>query len=206
MFRLVAGDRLVLATHNSDKASAFKQAALTFDLVMPMAKEFGLSAPDENPSSFTAAACDKALYVARATGLPAMADDSGFCVAALNGAPGVRSLEWAGPTGNYRLALDKLGARLGYCTPPDPLACFVSTIAVAWPDGSVDFEEGCSWGAVTWPPRGTGPDYDPVFQPEGSSLTAAELAETVGPRQSYRHRSAAIQTLLTRLMRDRYAA
>jgi XTP/dITP diphosphohydrolase len=200
---LAPGNTLVLATHNPDKLKQLRLALTDLPLRLVPAGDLGLAAPEETGSTFAAIATLKARQAARAVGVPALSDDGGFCVSALGGAPGPRSCDWARPPGDYGPALDRLGHFLGYRQPSDPLACFTSVLALALPDGRCETLEASTWGRVTWPPRGDGHDYDPVFIPDGYDCTAAELDPSGAgdvERQSYRHRATAARALIIRCL------
>jgi XTP/dITP diphosphohydrolase len=116
----------------------------------------------------------KALAAARASGLPALADDSGFCVAALRGAPGIHSARWAGPAKDFSAAMARVNREMGDA--PDRRACFVAALCAAWPDGHAETFVGRVDGCATWPPRGDkGFGYDPMFIPAGQTRTFGEL-------------------------------
>jgi len=187
--RLEPGARLVAATHNPGKAREI--AALLdgrFDLVS--AAELGLAEPEETESTFAGNALIKARAAADACGRIAIADDSGLCVAALDGAPGVHSARWAGPTRDFGHAMDLVERRLGESGSDDLSAWFVCALAVAWPRGPAVVVEGRVDGALAFPPRGTlGFGYDPIFVPEGYERTFGELGDPVKDRISHRARA-----------------
>ncbi len=173
------------------------------------AGELGLPEPEETGTTFAQNALIKAHSAAKLSGLPAFADDSGLCVAALGGAPGVYTADWAEqmpydmiPAGqkagrDWYMAMGKVEGKLAELGPDaDRSAYFISTLALAWPDGHAQVFEGRAPGSLTWPPRGTmGFGYDPVFVPEGYSETFAELGAEGKQRLS--HRAAAFTKLVT---------
>ena len=140
----------------------------------------GLHEPEETGTTFRDNARIKAAAAAKASGLPAFADDSGLAVDALDGAPGVLSARWAGPDKNFRAAMATIEEKLrerGATSPDRRTAHFVSALCVAWPDGHVEgFEERVN-GTLVWPPRGDqGFGYDPMFLPDGHARTFGEMS------------------------------
>jgi XTP/dITP diphosphohydrolase len=173
------GVRLVVASHNPGKVREIGALLAPFDIEAVPAASLGLAEPEESETSFAGNARLKALAAARASGLPALADDSGLAVDALDGAPGIHSARWAGPARDFALAMrnveEKLQAR-GATTPAARRAHFVCALCLAWPDGEAAVFEGRVDGALVWPPRGNrGFGYDPVFQPDGHDLTFGEM-------------------------------
>jgi XTP/dITP diphosphohydrolase len=144
------------------------------------AGELGLPEPEETGASFRENARIKATAAAAASGMPAFADDSGLAVNALGGAPGIHSARWAGPSKDFRLAMEKVNAALRAKNGPvggDRRAHFVAALCVAWPDGHVEEFEGRVHGTIVWPPRGEkGFGYDPMFLPDGHGRTFGEMA------------------------------
>jgi XTP/dITP diphosphohydrolase len=172
---LEPGLRLVAATHNPGKAREL--AALLegrFDVVS--AGSLGLSEPEEPETTFVGNAIVKARAAAQASGLIALADDSGLCVAGLDGAPGVHSARWAGPDRDFGHAMDLVETRLAEAATEDLSAWFVCALAVAWPGGPIVAVEGRVNGRLTFPRRGSrGFGYDPIFTPDGGGLTFGEM-------------------------------
>ncbi len=195
--KLEPSTRLVVATHNPGKVKEI--AALLedrFDLVS--AAELGLAEPDETEATFTGNALLKARAAAQASGLVALADDSGMSVAALDGAPGVYSARWAGPAKDFAAAMAKVEERLAETGLEDRAAWFTCALAVAWPDGPAVVVEGRVDGVLTFPPRGTkGFGYDPIFQPEGFAATFGEMEPAAKDAMS--HRARAFEQLRTAL-------
>ena len=172
---LAAGTTLVLASHNAGKLAEIEALLQPFAIAVVSAKTLGLAEPDEDAPDFIGNARLKALAAARATGLPAFADDSGFCAAALGGAPGIYSARWAGPTHDFAAAMARVEREIG--ANPDRRAWFVSALALAWPDGQSETFTGRIDGTAVWPPRGSnGFGYDPMFQPLGWALTFGEMS------------------------------
>ncbi len=191
--RLDPGTRLVAATHNAGKAREL--AALLdgrFEIVT--AADLGLAEPDEPETTFVGNAVVKARAAADASGLVAVADDSGLCVAALDGAPGVHSARWSGPNRDFAHAMALVEQRLDEAENDDRAAWFVCALAVAWPHGPVVVVEGCVDGTLTFPARGTlGFGYDPIFTPAGGDQTFGEMAP--GAKDAISHRARAFAKL-----------
>lgn len=192
MGRRLAG-RLVLATHNDGKLAEFRALMAPYGVDVVSVGQLGLPVPEETGTSFVENARIKALAALEATGLPALADDSGLCIAALDGAPGVYTADWAGPSRNWDVAMQKAQDELlavGATRPEQRGATFVSVLTLVWPDGHSETFEGRADGTLVWPTRGThGHGYDPMFQPEGSALTFAEMPEAQKNTLSHRARS-----------------
>jgi len=171
--RLEPGARLVVATHNPGKLAEMADLLRPYAIDAVSAGSLGLPEPQETAPDFAGNARIKGL-AATATGLPALSDDSGFCVAALRGAPGVFSSRWAGPGKNFRAAMARVERELAGSA--DRRAWFVSVLCLAWPDGETATFFGRVSGTVTFPPRGDrGFGYDPIFIPAGGSETYAEM-------------------------------
>jgi XTP/dITP diphosphohydrolase len=187
--KLETGARLVVATHNPGKARELAQILENrFQLVT--AGELGLPEPDETEQTFVGNALLKARAAAEASGLIALADDSGLSVAALEGQPGVYSARWAGPTKDFDLAMKKVEDRIEETGSRDLAAWFTSALAVAWPGGPAVVVEGRVDGTLAFPGRGTlGFGYDPIFIPEGFNQTFGEMDPAAKDRMSHRARA-----------------
>lgn len=177
--RRIAG-RLVIATHNPGKLAEMRELLAPYQIEAISAGDMGLNEPEETGTTFRDNARIKAAAAAKASGLPAFADDSGLAVDALDGAPGVLSARWAGPDKNFRAAMATIEEKLrerGATSPARRTAHFVSALCVAWPDGHVEgFEERVD-GTLVWPPRGDqGFGYDPMFLPDGHARTFGEIS------------------------------
>ena len=187
--KLNKGMRLLVATHNPGKAVEI--AALldgNYDIVT-MA-ELNLPEPDETETTFCGNALLKARHAAEASGLVALADDSGLSVRALDGAPGIFSARWAGPDKDFFHAMAKVEQRLEEIGSDDRAAWFTSALAVAWPQGPAVVVEGRVDGALTFPPRGgRGFGYDPIFVPEGHQQTFGEMDPAFKDGISHRARA-----------------
>jgi len=173
------GERLLLATHNKGKLEEIDNLLKDYPVSVVSAANFGLVEPEETESSFIGNARIKAHFAAKATGLPALADDSGICVDALGGAPGVYTADWAEtPSGrDFNMAMERLWREVDALAAPEPrLAQFRCTLVLAWPDGHDEVFEGVMPGQLVWPMRGSqGHGYDPMFQPQGYSQTFGEM-------------------------------
>ena len=187
--RLIKGMRIVAATHNPGKAREI-EALLDGDYRIVTAGALNLPEPDETESTFVGNAMLKARHAALLSGEVSLADDSGLSVAALDGAPGIFSARWAGPSKDFAVAMKKVEDRLDEIGSTDRRAWFTSALAVAWPDGPCVVVEGVVHGELTFPPRGErGFGYDPIFIPEGQTLTFGELEPAVKEADSHRTRA-----------------
>ena len=188
MRKLTRGEKLVVASHNPGKLVEISQLLAPRGLDAISAGTLGLPEPDETAPDFVGNARLKALAAATAAGLPALSDDSGFCVAALGGAPGVVSARWAGPNKDFAAAMARVHGDCGESG--DPRAWFVCVLCLAWPDGHTDSFMGRIDGFRVWPPRGNlGFGYDPMFQPAGAELTYGEIAPDEKHATSHRARA-----------------
>lgn len=168
--------KLVIATHNPGKLPEIAAFLDGFGISLISAGELGLAEPDETETSFTGNAILKARAAALASGLPALADDSGLAVAALNGDPGIYSARWAGPQKDFTLAMQKVEDALQASGATDRRAAFMCALSLVWPDGHDETVEGTVKGALVWPPRGNnGFGYDPVFVADGYDITFGEM-------------------------------
>jgi XTP/dITP diphosphohydrolase len=183
---LIPGSRLVVATHNPGKARELAEILENrFDLVT--AGELGLAEPAETEQTFTGNALLKARTAAEASGLIALADDSGMSVMALGGDPGIYSARWAGPEKDFTFAMNKVEARLIEVGGDDVSAWFTCALAVAWPGGPAVVVEGRVDGDLVFPARGTrGFGYDPIFKPAGHDVTFGEMDPTAKDAMSHR--------------------
>jgi XTP/dITP diphosphohydrolase len=187
--RLSDGARLVLASHNPGKLAELAELLRPHFVAVISAGALGLPEPSEDAADFVGNARIKALAAAQASGMPALADDSGFCVAALNRAPGVYSARWAGPTKDFPAAMARVHREMGAAA--DRRAWFVAALCLAWPDGHTDTFVGRVDGTAAWPPRGDhGFGYDPMFIPIGSAAaTFGEMAAADKHALSHRARA-----------------
>ena len=178
----LAGRRIVVASHNAGKLREFADLMAPFGIEAKSAKDYGLPEPEETGTSFEENAYIKALAAAKATGLTAMSDDSGLCVDALDGAPGVYTADWAtrpDGTRDFMMAMEKTQALLTEAGATDPArrtGRFVAVLCLCEPDGTAEYFRGEAEGTLVWPPRGSdGFGYDPVFQPDGFDVTFGEM-------------------------------
>ena len=173
--KLEPGAKLVVATHNPGKARELA-AILDNRFELVTAGELGLGEPEETEATFEGNALLKARAAAKASGLIALADDSGLSVSALDGAPGIYSARWGGPEKDFKGAMDKVRQRLEEAGAEDYSAWFTCALAVAWPDGPAVVVEGRVDGTLTFPGRGErGHGYDPIFIAQGREITFGEM-------------------------------
>ncbi len=192
MARKFAGGKLVIASHNPGKVVEIAALLAPYRVEALGAAELGLTEPEETGETFEANAALKAHAAAQTAKLPALADDSGLVVLALDGAPGIYSARWAGPNRDFDVAMNRVNREL---EDKNRAATFVSVLAFAWPDGEEALFRGEVHGTLTWPPRGeNGFGYDPIFIPDGYRITFGEMA----PKQKYQldHRSRAFAKLV----------
>ncbi len=177
MARQLTG-KAVLATHNAGKLKEMRELFEPYGIELVSAGELGLPEPKEDGTMYAENAAIKAHAAAKATGLPAISDDSGLSVDLIDGAPGLFTADWAGHPRSWERAMQRLHdelTRRGHAV-EGAAARFVSALVIAWPDGHEELFEGRCFGQLTWPPRGkAGFGYDPMFVPEGHARTFAEL-------------------------------
>lgn len=179
---------LVLATHNPGKVAEIGELLKPLGIKVVSAGDLGLPEPEETGTSFAENAALKAMLAAQASGLPALADDSGLCVNALNGEPGIFSARWAGPEKDFNRAMRAVHDRMG--GNPDRGAAFVCVLALAFPDGGCEIFEGRVDGTLVWPPMGQGGfGYDPMFMPEDYNRTFGEMPASEKKKISHRSRA-----------------
>lgn len=171
--------RLVVATHNTGKLLEIADLLKPYGVELSSNVDHGLPEPEETETTFVGNARIKAHAAARATGLPALADDSGIEIDGLGGAPGVYTADWAEtPNGrDFVMAMTRSWNELEAASAPEPrTARFCSTLVLAWPDGHDEVFAGVMAGQIVWPMRGDqGHGYDPIFQPEGYDVTFGEI-------------------------------
>jgi XTP/dITP diphosphohydrolase len=188
MRRRFSGDRLVIASHNPGKVTEIAELMEPFAVTVVSAGALGLPEPEETGATFAENAALKARAAATAAGLPALADDSGLVVPALDGAPGIYSARWAGPGKDFQAAMEKVETALA--GKADRRAYFACALALAWPDGHVEPFEGEVHGRLVWPPRGgRGFGYDPMFRADGHDETFGEMEPAAKHRISHRARA-----------------
>jgi non-canonical purine NTP pyrophosphatase (RdgB/HAM1 family) len=193
MTRRFSAPRLVVASHNAGKVREIADLLAPFAIDIVSAAELNLPEPEETGDTFTANALLKAEEAVQGSGLPALADDSGLAVEALDGAPGLYSARWAGPERDFQMAMALVQEKLGQT--PNRRAYFISVLALAWPDGHTECFEGRVHGDLIWPPRGDkGFGYDPMFLLDGYDMTFGEM--NYDEKQSVSHRAVAFQKLI----------
>jgi len=199
MARRFTGDRLVIASHNQGKVEEISALLAPFAIHAVSAGALGIAEPEETGDSFEANAALKAKAAAGASGLPAIADDSGLVVLALGGAPGIYSARWAGPDKDFRIAMQRVHRELA---DRDRSARFVAALALVWPDGDTEIFRGEVAGKLVWPPRGDrGFGYDPIFVPDGGAATFGEIEPA--EKHKISHRARAFAKLVEGCLRSR---
>ena len=193
------GAKLVLASHNAGKLEEIRLLLAKFPLAVISVKELGLPEPEETESTFEGNAKLKAHAAAKATGLPALADDSGLEVEALRGKPGVNTADWATTedgSRDFNMAMEKVWDKLEAIKAPFPRrAKFCCTLVMAWPDGHEEVFAGEVAGQIVWPMRGElGHGYDPIFRPDGYNRTFGEMEPDL--KNSISHRAVAFKKLV----------
>ncbi|RBO53260.1 non-canonical purine NTP pyrophosphatase, RdgB/HAM1 family [Rhodovulum sp. BSW8] len=187
------GKTLLVATHNSGKLEEIADLLKPFGISVTGAADHALPEPEETEDTFVGNARIKAHAAAKATGLPALADDSGLAVDALGGAPGVYTADWAetGSGRDFPMAMEKVWTKLEEANAPEPrTAQFCCTFVLAWPDGHDEVFEGRMPGRIVWPMRGDqGHGFDPIFQPEGYDITFGEMDRWEKNKISHRARA-----------------
>ena len=196
MSRKLAPGRLVIASHNTGKIREIAALLGPHGIEPVPAADLDVPEPEETGTSFAANAELKARFSADLTGLPALADDSGLCVDALDGDPGIFSARWAGETKDFGMAMDLVHTRMAERAPEKGRdAHFVCALSLCWPDGHIVTVEGRVDGHLVWPPRGDhGFGYDPMFRPWGHGLTFGEMTPDV--KQPLTHRADAFAKLV----------
>lgn len=201
--RRFTGDRLLVATHNRGKLEEIAHLLEPCGISVTGAAEMALPEPEETETTFVGNARIKAHAAARATGLPALADDSGLSVEALGGAPGVHTADWAetGAGRDFPMAMERVWRELETARAPEPRrAEFVCTFVLAWPDGHDEVFEGRIPGRIVWPMRGDrGHGYDPIFLPDGHDQTFGEMDRW--EKNGISHRARAFEKLVQVLER-----
>ncbi|MDA0996969.1 MAG: RdgB/HAM1 family non-canonical purine NTP pyrophosphatase [Proteobacteria bacterium] len=193
MARRFAGGPLLIASHNAGKVREIGELLAPFRVEVISAADLGLPEPEETGHTFADNALLKAHAAAKAARLPALADDSGLAVEALDGAPGIYSARWAGPGKDFGAAMQKVEALLRGVE--DRSAKFVCVLTLAWPDGHADVFAGEVIGEIAWPPRGdNGFGYDPIFIADGHDITFGEMEPAA--KHAISHRADAFRKLV----------
>lgn len=193
MARHFDGNKLVIASHNKGKVREIGELLAPYGVETVSVGELGLPVPVEDSDSFIGNAEIKSLAAAKASGLPALSDDSGLEVHGLGGEPGIYTADWAGPDRDFSLGMKAVIDKLA--DNPDRGANFTCALSLAWPDGHTESFEGKVFGSVTWPMRGDkGFGYDPIFIPEGHAVTFAEMEPA--DKHAMSHRADAFKQLI----------
>jgi XTP/dITP diphosphohydrolase len=196
MTATLRGHKILIATHNKGKLEEFREILGPFGVEVTSAGELKLGEPEETENSFVGNARIKAQAAMQATGMITLADDSGLCVDALHGDPGVYTADWAGPSRDWMMAMRTVEEKLqavGATTSAQRSASFNCTLLVLWPDGTERVYVGSAPGHLTWPPVGAfGHGYDPVFVPEGKNVSFAQMTHAEKNQISHRARAVAL--------------
>lgn len=191
--RKFSGERLILATHNAGKVREIAALLAPFAVSVTAAGDLGLPEPEETETTFAGNARLKAVAAATAAGIPALADDSGLCVTALQDAPGIYSARWAGDGKDFTVAMKRVQDELGDAA--DRSAYFICALALAWPDGHAEIFEGRIDGTLVWPARGgNGFGYDSMFVAAGHDVTFGEMEPAA--KHAISHRARAFSALV----------
>lgn len=190
MIRKLTAPKICLASHNKGKLVEISALLRPYGIEVVSAGELGLPEPEETEDTFAGNARIKAHFAAKESGLPALSDDSGICIDALDGAPGVYTADWAEtPNGrDFPMAMTKVWEKLEAVSAPHPrTAQFCCTLCIAWPDGHDEVYEGKVEGRLDWPMRGEeGHGYDPMFIPQGYDITFGEMDGDLKNQMSHR--------------------
>lgn len=199
MPRKLDAGKLVIASHNAGKVREIQDLLRPFGMEVISAGDLNLPEPDEDGETFVENSLIKSKAAAHASGLPALADDSGLSVTVLGGAPGIYSARWAGAKKDFTKAMERVNAAIcDFDTDEqkaDRSAAFICVLSVAWPDGHTEVFEGRVEGHMTWPPKGDkGFGYDPTFVPKGHEMTFAEMDPSA--KHEISHRADAFRKLV----------
>ena len=180
------GDELVIASHNAGKVEELEALLAPLELRIVSAGELTFGSAEETGDTFTENALIKARHTCEATGLPALSDDSGISVLALDGAPGVHTARWGGPDRDFDRAMARVEEALRELDDPNHRAEYVCALAICWPDGNEEAFEARRRGLWVWPPRAPGVGFEPVFLPDGYALTYSEMSPLLRSRVNAR--------------------
>lgn len=190
MARKLDPGKLIIASHNAGKVREIDALLKPFGIEAVSAGALGLADPEETEITFAGNAAIKARAAAHDGQLPALSDDSGLCVEALGGAPGIYSARWAGEPRDFSMAMEKVRKALIEADTENYAAHFVCSLCLAWPDGHEEIFEGAVHGALSFPPRGDlGFGYDPIFVPKGDTRTFGEIEPEEKHAMSHRARA-----------------
>jgi XTP/dITP diphosphohydrolase len=193
--RIFDGGTLLVATHNTGKLEEFRVMLGGRVEKLLSSGELDLPEPVEDGATFLDNAKIKAQAAAKASGLPCLADDSGLCVDALGGNPGIYSARWGGAEKDFNKAMTLVHDRMQLGGTDNTDAHFMAVLVLAWPDGHMEWAEGKVDGNIVWPPRGNqGHGYDPIFMPKGESRTYAEMS--MSEKNAFSHRGRAVEELI----------
>ena len=200
MIQLSEGNKLVIASHNRGKVREIRELLTPYRLNVIGAADLRLAEPKETGSTFAENAKLKAEAASAASKLPALADDSGLSIAALDGAPGIYSARWAGPKKDFRIAMARVEQEMRESGNPDKRAHFVCVLALSAPGAQTELFEGRAYGTIDFPPRGQfGFGYDPIFMPEGHRFTFAEMDPRA--KHAISHRAKAFEKFVKAALR-----
>lgn len=201
MRKLSHAGKLLIASHNAGKVKEIADLLRAFPVEVLSAAALHLSEPEETGGSFLANAELKARAAATASGVVSLSDDSGLCVAALSGAPGIYSARWAGPDKDFSVAMQRVEQELERSGSLDRRACFVCALSLCWPDGHCESFTGEVHGQLVFPPRGAkGFGYDPIFLPDGYDVTFGEMDP--GAKHAISHRAIAFKKMIDACFTD----
>jgi|AP59_1055472.scaffolds.fasta_scaffold99658_2 XTP/dITP diphosphohydrolase len=179
--------KLVISSHNTGKIKEFYELFKPFNITLFSSLDFNIDKPKENGNNFSENALIKAYYTYEHTGLASLSDDSGICIEALEGQPGIFSARWAGPKKDFSEAIKKVEKKLKDLKIEKACAFFICSLAIVWPDGSHQLFEGRVDGRLIFPPRGNfGFGYDPIFIPHGRKETFGEMDPKIKKKISHR--------------------
>lgn len=195
---------LIVASHNQGKIKEINALLKPFGIEAKSSADLDFIEPEENGETFAENAEIKALSAAKAANLPALGDDSGYCVDVLGGDPGIYSARWAGDSRDFALAMQMVESAMADKDAQEDderAASFVCALCLAWPDGHVEIFEGRVHGTSIWPPAGkNGFGYDPIFRPNGHDSTFAEMS--ADEKKSMSHRTDAFNQLVDACFKD----
>jgi len=193
-------DRLVIATHNAGKLREFQDLLRPYVREIVSSGDLGIPAPEETGTTFAENALLKAKAAAEAAGSPALADDSGLCITALGGKPGIYSARWAGEDRSFATGMNRIQKELGDAS--DRSACFICAVVLCEPSGKCVTIEGRADGSIAREPKGAnGHGYDPMFIPDGYAITFAEMDDAT--KNALSHRGKAIRALVEKVFEQR---
>ena len=198
----IFGEKIIIASHNQGKISEFRDLFVGYDIDLASSIDFNVPEPEENGNTFSENALIKAEETMLSTGYISLSDDSGLCVDALNGDPGIYSARWAGENRDFSNAMDLIKNNLDKLGINNSNANFTCSLAIVWPNGNHRIYEGNVYGSLSFPPKGkNGFGYDPIFVPDGHELTFGEMDTDF--KHSISHSAEAFNLLKSELLNDR---